>query len=197
MNLSKTLLERKQLVFIFTGLILILIISCLVVNFKFGSSLVNEQTKNDSSLSTRIKIPSLNIDAEVENVGITQTGAMDVPRAADHTGWYDLGTSPGFEGSAVIDGHSGWKDNKPAVFDNLYRLKTGDKIYVVNKKGTVLTFVVNRLVSYGKDEDAYNVFNSKDGKSHLNLITCAGDWNEILKTHSSRIVVFADLDTFK
>ena len=55
---------------------------------------------------------------------------MDVPKQPDDVAWFDLGFRPGQKGSAVIDGHSGWKDNRPAVFDNLSKLKNGDKIYV-------------------------------------------------------------------
>jgi len=35
---------------------------------------------------------------------------------------------------------------------------------------------------------------SNDGKAHLNLITCAGVWDEVEKSHSSRLVVFADME---
>ncbi len=42
------------------------------------------------------------------------------------------------------------------------------------------------------DADTTDVFNSHDGKVHLNLITCGGAWNEVAKSHFKRIVIFTD-----
>ena len=145
-----------------------------------------------SELPVRLKIPRINVNATVEYVGLTSDGAMDVPKGPSNAAWFDLGPRPGENGSAVIDGHSGWKNGIPAVFDNLYKLQRGDKIYVQNEKGATITFVVREIRSYNPNADAGDVFNSSDGKAHLNLITCGGVWNAIKKTHSERLVVFTD-----
>lgn len=142
--------------------------------------------------SFRIRIPKIKVDAMVENLGLTTDGAMDSPVGPANAAWYDLGTPPGEIGSAVINGHSGWKNGVPAVFDNLYKLKKGDKIYIENSKGIVYTFIVQENRKYNPNADATDVFNSDDGKAHLNLITCTGFWNKIWKSHSQRLVVFAD-----
>jgi hypothetical protein len=52
--------------------------------------------------------------------------------------------------------------------------------------------VVREIKKYDLSADTKDVFVSNDGKSHLNLITCAGIWNPILGTHSKRLVIFAD-----
>jgi len=106
-----------------------------------------------------------------------------------------LGPRPGELGSSVIDGHSGYKDNKPAVFDNLGQLQKGDKVYIEDEKGEINTFVVRELRNYDPNQNAEDVFSSDDGISHLNLITCGGAWDETDKTHSSRLVVFTDKET--
>jgi len=67
-------------------------------------------------------IPSINIDAAIEYVGLTSNGAMAVPKGPNDVGWFELGPRPGDIGSAVIAGHDGWKDGIPAVFDNLSKL---------------------------------------------------------------------------
>lgn len=115
-----------------------------------------------------------------------------MPTGPSEVAWFDLGSLPGENGSAVIDGHSGWKNGIPAAFDNLYKLHKGNKIYTENSKGIITTFVVREIKIYKYNEDVPEVFNSSDGKAHLNLITCTGFWNQILKSHSSRLVVFAD-----
>jgi LPXTG-site transpeptidase (sortase) family protein len=96
-------------------------------------------------------------------------------------------------GSSVIDGHSGYKNNRPAVFDNLYKLQKGDKIYVEDEKGITHAFVVREFHTYGLNDDVSSVFNSNDGVAHLNLITCSGVWNDKEKTHATRLIVFTDL----
>jgi len=145
-----------------------------------------------AGIPARIKIPSIKVDAVVEHVGLTPTGAMDVSKSPNNAAWFDQGPRPGEIGSSVIDGHSGWKNNIPATFDYLYKMKKGDKIYIEDANGATTTFVVTRLKTYGKNKDASEVFYSKDGKAHLNLITCAGVWNEISKSSPNRLVVFAD-----
>jgi len=54
------------------------------------------------------------------------------------------------------------------------------------------TFIVREIRIYDKDDVALGVFESGDGKAHLNLITCMGDWNQVEKTHSERLVILTD-----
>ena len=157
-----------------------------------NTTLLSENGKMNSLLLMRLKIPSINVDAPILSVGLTRDGAMDVPKGPAEVAWYNLGPRPGEPGNAVIDGHSGWKNNMPAVFDNLYKLQKGDKIYVENDTGVITTFIVREIRKYDPNADASDVFISNDGKSHLNLITCTGFWNKIWKTHSDRLVVFTD-----
>ncbi|EKE06070.1 MAG: hypothetical protein ACD_19C00089G0001 [uncultured bacterium] len=95
-------------------------------------------------------------------------------------------------GSAVIAGHYDWVNNMDAVFDNLYKLRKDDKIFVEDEKGEIYTFVVREIKIYNKDAEASDVFISNDGSSHLNLITCTGSWNKTEKTFSERLIIFTD-----
>lgn len=144
-------------------------------------------------LPARLKIPGLDINTSIEAVGLTADGAMEVPKGPVDVAWFDQGPQPGEKGSAVIAGHSGWKNGLPAVFDNLSTLQKGDKIYVENNQGRLSTFVVRESRKYDPKADAQSVFLSNDGKAHLNLITCIGAWNAAEKSRSERLVVFADL----
>ncbi len=140
----------------------------------------------------RIQIPKIKVDAAIEYVGITKDGAIGVPRGPVNAAWFKEGPRPGDPGSAIIDGHAGWKNGIPAVFDNLFKLKKGDKIYIKDKKGATIVFVVRKIKKYYPKAYASDLFVSSDGVSHLNLITCTGIWNVKEKTHSQRLVVFAD-----
>ena len=151
-----------------------------------------EQAQAVTGLPVRLTIPKINVDATIEDVGVTSLGAMAVPSGPADVAWFKLGTRPGEVGSAVIAGHEGWKDNIPAVFDDLHALNVGDTIYVKDAAGITTTFVVRKLRTYGQNQDASDVFASSDGQAHLNLITCAGTWNASEKSYSNRLVVFAD-----
>ena len=140
----------------------------------------------------RLKIPSIRVDTAVEHAGLTTQGAMIAPKGPASTSWFDLGPRPGEIGSAVIAGHYGWKNGRRAVFDNLYKLKKGDKLSVEDEKGIITTFVVREIRKYDPKANASSVFSSSDGRAHLNLITCGGVWNKAKKSYSDRLVVFTD-----
>ncbi|MCE9549197.1 class F sortase [Candidatus Nomurabacteria bacterium] len=144
------------------------------------------------SLPVSISIPQIGIDANIEYVGLTGEGAMDVPKGPAEVAWFKYRARPGEPGTAIMAGHSGWKDDEEAVFDNLYKLKKGDKIYVKSLNGAEVVFVVNKMLTYGPNETVPDVFSSNDGKAHLNLVTCSGIWSKIDKSHSNRLVVFTD-----
>lgn len=158
----------------------------------FSTLSLSQKEAKATLVASRLRIPQINVDALIEPVGITADGVMDSPIGPDEAGWYNLGPKPGESGSAVIDGHSGWKDGIPAVFDNLHKLSKGDKIFVEDEKGSVVTFVVREIRKYSPTADASDVFGSTDGNAHLNLITCGGIWDKISRSSSERLIVFAD-----
>ena len=144
------------------------------------------------ALPIRLQIPKIDVDAAVEQVGLTSGGAMDMPKDLAVVGWFNLGSRPGDSGSAVIAGHYGIKGGKGSMFDDLHQLRQGDQLYVKDDKGVTTTFRVRRSQRYDPDADASGVFVSSDGKAHLNLITCEGTWTKITKSYTSRLVVFSD-----
>jgi hypothetical protein len=63
---------------------------------------------------------------------------------------------------------------------------------IEDEQGVSTSFVVRETRTYGNKDDASAIFQSNDGKAHLNLITCAGVWDKIAKMYSKRLVVFTD-----
>ena len=207
---SKILSKRALLIVVPSGFVLF---TALLLNFipkdstQGSSALLIENVAASSSQKqasvglpalpagkpARLKIPVIGVDSAVIPVGLTSNGAMGVPKGPAEVAWFNLGPRPGESGSAVIAGHYGWKNNIPAVFDNLHKLRKGDKIFIEDEKGMTITFVVRKIRIYGKDEVASDVFGSNDGKARLNLITCAGAWNKEKKTFSKRLIVFTEL----
>ncbi len=143
-------------------------------------------------IPSRLKIPKLDLDAAIEHVGLTPTGAMEVPLDPHQAAWLTQSAKPGEKGVAVMNGHYGWRNSTPALFDNLSALQVGDMLYVTDDSGAVISFIIREIRSYGREEDAASVFGSDDGKAHLNLITCEGTWDEVLDTYSKRLVIFSD-----
>lgn len=142
-------------------------------------------------LPIRLTIPVINVNADVQYVGITLKGEMDVPSNTVDVGWFKPGPRPGENGSAVIAGHFTGENGKLGVFADLSKLKEGDILYIEDDKGTSTVFVVRESRTYDPGY-ADEVFSSSDG-AHLNLITCDGVWNEAKKSYNKRLVIFADL----
>lgn len=142
-------------------------------------------------LPVRLKIERLGIDAAIEQVGVGKDGAMQAPKGPLGAGWYKLGTKPGERGSAVIAGHSGYKDGREAIFDHLTKLVAGDRVVVVDETGVSIAFVVRESRLLDPAADATDVFARADG-AYLNLVTCTGAWSEAAHTHTKRLVVFTD-----
>ncbi len=204
---SKILSRKTLLIIIFTGFALSLALFFILPSQssrQSGAALFNpdiatqekvnldEQGEKNFGFPILRKIPKINIDAGIEYVSITPDGAMDASKSRDDVAWFELGPRPGENGSAVIAGHYGWKNGQKAVFDSLYELRKGDKLYIEDNKGAIISFVVRESRNYNPKTDASDVFESNDGKSYLNLITCEGVWDNVSKNYSKRLVVFTD-----
>jgi len=140
----------------------------------------------------RLMIPAIRVNAIVEHVGITAEGAMATPKNSANVAWFNLGSIPGQKGGAVIAGHYGWENSMPAAFDNIAKLKRGDKVYVLDENELTSVFVVRDIRIYEERQSITGVFSSSDDKAHLNLITCAGGWDKAKNSYPDRLVVFTD-----
>ena len=139
----------------------------------------------------RLQIPTINVDAAVEQVGLDPQGRMAAPVRTDEVGWYQPGAAPGDVGNAVIDGHLDWYTG-PAVFQRLGKLKVGDQITVLREDGTKAKFTVDStsVMPYDASTDALFI---KTGAPSLTLITCAGAWDRQRGTYLQRLVVHSSL----
>jgi LPXTG-site transpeptidase (sortase) family protein len=198
----KILSRRALLFFVLGGFVLSLaLLFYLIPNRSIQSSsaplvenvVVPIQKLVSPSVPVRLKIPKIKVDVAIDSVGLTRQGAVGVPKGPSTVAWYNIGPRPGENGNAIITGHYGpWITGQKSVFDNINKLRKGDKLYVKDDKGVTITFVVQEIKLYTLKTDASAVFISKDGKSHLNLITCEGVWNKATRTYSNRLVVFTD-----
>ncbi len=139
----------------------------------------------------RLRIPTINVDAAVEQVGVDSEGRIAAPNKTDDVGWYKLGTAPGDAGNAVIDGHLDWYTG-PAVFQRLGKMKVGDQIMVLREDGTQAKFIVDATSVMPYDASTDAMF-TRSGPPSLTLITCAGTWDRQRGTYLQRLVVHSSL----
>jgi LPXTG-site transpeptidase (sortase) family protein len=151
-----------------------------------------ERPLEPQGLPVRIHIPKIGVDAPIKKVALAKDGSMDVPKRPFDTAWYERGPRPGETGSATIAGHVDWSNGAEAVFTDLHELEPGDTISVQNDFREETSFVVRERREFDAKEDAAEVFYSFDGKSYLNLVTCAGEWDEEKRAFAKRLVVFAE-----
>lgn len=140
----------------------------------------------------RLVIPSIGVDAKVEQVGNKADGSMGTPTNFTDVAWYALGPKPGSPGNAVIDGHVDNALTIPGVFEHLGELKSGDVIMVADQDDRVLTYAVTSVQKYSPDASTTSIFTTT-GPSQLVLITCDGDWVNSEHQFNERLVVVAQL----
>ena len=161
------------------------------VHVPFGDIIVREVRPEDKPL--RLKIPKLQIDTHVQEVGVNALGNMAAPTNFIDVGWYKYGPSPGEAGSAVMAGHLDNGFGYPAVFKDLEKLKEGDVVTVAAKEGTEITFIVRSVRAYPYQETPREILFSNEGSPRITLITCGGTWLWDRGTYDQRIVVVAEL----
>jgi len=137
----------------------------------------------------RLIIPAIGVNASVEHVGTTPSGAMEAPRRWADVAWFQPGYAPGVPGNAVIAGHLD-STTASAVFWNLHRLVPGNRVVVQRTSGAEVNFVVTGSSAYRFDRVPLAVLFGPSSVPHLNLITCDGVFDRGTENYSERLVVY-------
>lgn len=143
---------------------------------------------------TRIKIPSIGVDAVIQPTGILENGEMGVPENVDEVGWFEPGYKAGAKGHAVLAGHVDSLTG-PAIFYDLKLVKPGAQVTLIGDDGREMIFEVKELTSYETAKAPIEAIFGKSNKRMLNLITCTGNYNRDIGSHEERLVVSAELLT--
>lgn len=135
-----------------------------------------------------VQIPVLGVDAEVLPVAIDAEGRLSPPSDPSKVGWWSAGAQPGSErGTVLLTSHAVRQGD--GVFDNLGRLRTGDRVDVKTANGTV-EYEVTANDEISKEEvakRAAEIF-SQEVPARLVLVTCSG-WS--VGAYRSNTVVVA------
>ncbi|MCK0117728.1 class F sortase [Isoptericola sp. S6320L] len=145
-----------------------------------------------SALPRRVRIPAIDVDSRLLHLGLNDDGTIEVPAGddIDRAAWFDGSPRPGDQGPAVIEGHVD-SPNGESVFYDLATLEPGQKVHVDRADGTTVTFEVDRVESYPKDEfPTRRVYANTDGPE-LRVITCGGAWDASVGHYEDNTVVYA------
>jgi hypothetical protein len=138
---------------------------------------------------TRLRVPSLSLDAAVVPVGLDAEGLMEIPPATE-VGWYRLGPSPGAQGSSVLAAHVDYAGQRGAFFD-LASIAEGAEV-VVEGDGTSATFVVTAREQVAKDEVDLSRYFTAAGPTRITLITCGGAFDSGAGHYQDNIIITAE-----
>ncbi|MER5808050.1 class F sortase [Streptomyces sp. NPDC002033] len=142
---------------------------------------------------SRIRIPSIRVDAPLTGLGLDRDGGLEVPPPTrrELAGWYRDGTTPGATGTAVIAGHVD-DASGPAVFYHLGALRRGAQIEIARADGHTAVFTVHAVEVY--DAKAFpdaRVYGPAP-RAELRVITCGGGFSP-RTGYQGNVVVFAHL----
>jgi sortase (surface protein transpeptidase) len=140
----------------------------------------------------QLRIPKIEVDTSLIQIGLQANGALDMPAAFDVAGWYNHSPTPGEIGPSVIAGHVD-SPNGIAIFWRLRELVPGDTIQIDRADGSTAAFTVTKLEQYPQDSfPTESVYGNIDYVG-LRLITCGGTFNTTTGHYSDNIVVYATL----
>ncbi len=137
-----------------------------------------------------LSIPSINVDAKVQEVGITKKGNIGTPNNFTDVAWFKNSPLPGHDGTSVIDGHVDNGLALPAVFWNLKDVKKGDDVYMNTSDNGQVHFMVTDIATYDYNAPTDQIL-AQSKTPTLKLITCTGVYVAAYKTHDKRLVVTA------
>lgn len=142
------------------------------------------------SLPVTLTIPAIGVRTDIIHLGLTASGALQVPASTAVAGWYTGSPRPGAVGSAVIAGHIDSKSG-PGVFFRLSSLHPGDRVYVRRADGTIAAFTVTVVRQFAKDSFPTAAVYGAVPDSELRLITCGGTFDPQLGSYLSNTVAYA------
>jgi hypothetical protein len=147
-----------------------------------------------TALPARLAIPAIGVTTTLEPLGLLPDHSLQPPSHWDEAGWYADGVRPGDPGPAIVVGHVD-SVSGPAVFYRLRDLRPGAVALVRLHTGRTLTFVIDTVQVYPKDEFPSAAVYGPTALPELRLITCTGDFDWSAHSYVDNLVVTAHLES--
>ncbi|WP_081829834.1 class F sortase [Paraoerskovia marina] len=145
-------------------------------------------------LPTEVSIPSIDVASDLLHLGLNADGTVAVPEGddVDTAAWFDGSPRPGAVGPAVIEGHVD-SVNGESVFYDLATVEPGATIDVGREDGSTVSYVVDRVEQYPKNEFPTLAVYGNTESPELRVITCGGSWDPEIGHYRDNTVVYAHL----
>jgi sortase family protein len=145
------------------------------------------------STPVALDVPAIGVHTTgLVDLGLTPSGALDVPKDAATAGWFALSPVPGEVGPAVLAAHVDY-DKVPGVFARLREMEVGDTAEVTRSDGATVRFAAYRVERFSKSAfPTAEVYGDTDGPE-LRLVTCGGEFDGASRHYRDNVVVFARL----
>jgi sortase (surface protein transpeptidase) len=153
---------------------------------------VPQPTPQKVARPVSLTIPSIGVRTGLVHLGLSSSGALQVPSSTAVAGWYTGSARPGATGAAVIVGHIDSK-NGPGIFFRLRLLHAGSRVYVRRADGTLAVFAVTSVRSYPKSRFPTLAVYGPVPDAELRLITCGGAFDFATGHYLSNVIVYATL----
>jgi len=137
----------------------------------------------------RVIVPAIGVNAPMIKLALNPDDSIKVPADTEKTGWWSGGAKPGRKGAAVIVGHVD-SQSGPAVFHDLGRLASGDKVRVIHKDGPRATFVVTRRERVPKNRFPTDKVYNDIPRPTIRLITCGGEFDDRSGHYRDNVIVY-------
>lgn len=151
------------------------------------------------SVPVEIDIPTLNVQADVSELGLNSDNTVQVPPLSQVgvAGWYKYSPIPGQRGPSVILGHIDSAVYGRGVFYDLGALRRGASVTIVRADHMVATFVVTSVAEYPKSAFPTRAIYGNTSNAALRLITCGGRFDPAKRSYVDNIVAFASLASLR
>ncbi|WP_261987676.1 class F sortase [Microbacterium sp. 4-7] len=139
-----------------------------------------------------LAIPSLAIDMPVTDVGVADSGQMELPVDPAIAGWYRYGAdATSTSGRILIAAHVDAIDYPIGPLARLRDVPAGETILITAADGTSREFVVQSLTYYEKAALPTDELFQRGGPSALVLVTCGGPFDSQTGHYRDNVVAVA------
>ena len=145
-----------------------------------------------SITATRLRIPSIDVDAALIPIDVDGAGVLVPPTTTDVAGWFVRGAAPAQPGPAIVAGHID-SSRGPGVFFRLHETTVGSEVEVDTAEGPPAHYQVVSVTTLLKSDFPTEQVYGPTPASELRLITCGGTFDHTDRRYLSNVIVSAVL----
>lgn len=142
----------------------------------------------------RLTIDAIGVDMPVTDVGIEDTGQMELPVDPAVAGWYRYGPDAATtQGHVVLAAHVDAVGHPIGPLASLRDVPVGADVVVAAADGSERTYVIQSLEYYEKSALPTAELFARDGDPALVIITCGGPFDSATGHYRDNVVAIAML----